>query len=79
VAGNLMLFAPWRKGQEPRERLHDRSRHNAPALTGCSTGLGPRPTGTAETLTLERRVAALDDSGLGNVPMRGLMQQREDM
>ena len=25
VAGNLILFAPWRKGHEPRERLRDRS------------------------------------------------------
>jgi hypothetical protein len=30
VAGNLLLFTPWRKGQEPRERLRDRSQ--VPAL-----------------------------------------------
>jgi hypothetical protein len=30
VAGNLLLFTPWRKGQEPRERLRDRSQ--APTL-----------------------------------------------
>ena len=25
VAGNLVLFSPWRRGQDPRERGHDRS------------------------------------------------------
>ena len=30
VAGNLVLFAPWRKGQEDRERGRDRSQ--TPAL-----------------------------------------------
>jgi hypothetical protein len=38
VAGNLLLFTPWRKGQEPRERLRERSQ--APALLWPGAGRG---------------------------------------
>ena len=36
VAANLLLFTPWRKGQEPREHLRERS--EAPALRWHGAG-----------------------------------------
>ena len=43
VAGNLILFAPWRRGQDPRERGRDRSAlHLERRAVAISTNLGGR-------------------------------------
>ena len=54
VAGNFVLFAPWRRGQDQRDRGRDRSavRVELRGVTTAENGLEPQCFWADETLTI---------------------------